>query len=230
MPLVLGLLELVGYREWTESLGDDREWRIQVSQARLYSVLQEEVARYGGFVTPLSYDVMILVLNGVPREHYGRLYSVAVKFSPVPVSLQIISVDEPSRLKPLGKPGLYIDTIKDSPLAALHIDLNSFTRLRRHGGIITPYLKILEEYITLAKLLGDNAVPAYLGGGNVVFFISTSLVRNALARIESVIDTREYKVGVGIGPSARAALAAAAEALHTLREGRVSTWYLIVKA
>ncbi len=134
MPLVAGLIELVGYREWTESLGFDREWRIQVLQSRLYARLQEEAARYGAFIAPLSFDVMVVVANGVPADALRSLYEVAAREAPVPVGLRVGYDTE--ALRPRGRPGIEVAVDStDYPVAAIHVDLNGFTRARRSGSV-----------------------------------------------------------------------------------------------
>ncbi len=214
MPLVVGVLELIGYREWTESLGFDREWRIQVIQSSLYAALQETVARYGGFVAPMSYDVMIVVGNGIGLEGFRKLYSVAEKRAPVPVSLTVMLLE--GDVAPSGRPGLHLN-VDDTryPVAAVHVDLNGFTGRRMRMGVVAAYSNIVSVYGDAVSSM-QGSIPVYLGGDNMVFFMGEEELDRIKEFLERVV-AEEFKVGVGVGPNARTALEAAAEALHILR-------------
>jgi GTP cyclohydrolase IIa len=212
------LIELIGYREWTEKLGYDREWLIQTVQSKLYAKLQEVAARHGAFIAPLSYDTMLVIANGVPLDAIRELYEVASRESPVPVALRLAYDHE--ALKPLGRPGLRIEVGSTNyPVAALHIDLNGFTRLRREVGAVDTYLSIL-EYLVLTGRRLPRAVPAYLGGDNMVFFLGAENLSSSMYVVAEAA-TRGFKVGIGVSVSPRKALEAAAHALHKLRRLRL---------
>ena len=221
MGLVLGLLELIGYREWTESLGPDREWSIQVLQSRLYSELQKAVAMHEAFLVPLSMDNMVIVLNGVNQKYYREIYEEAASMSPVPVGLTIICTRDPViELYPQGEPGLKIKTSNTGQaIAALHVDIDYFSGLRERTGSIASFVKILELYSRISKrLAGHPALATYLGGDNLLVFASHDAVEEVLTVITRNMGPEEYKVGIGIASTPRRALAAAARALSILRE------------
>ncbi len=214
MPLVVGIVELIGYREWTESLGSDREWKIQLTQSRLYAGLQEEAAKQGGFIAPLSFDVMAVIANGMAFEGLEKLYQLAARLSPVPVSITVSTLEK--GFPRSTEPGLKLVTDRlDYPVAALHIDLNSFTTRRRSLNPVTVYTEVLKTYVELASRT-RNAIPAYLGGDNIAVFTAAEEAEETARKLLEILEP-DYKIGVGIGPNARQALKAAAEALHRIR-------------
>ena len=223
MSLVLGLLELIGYREWTESLGPDREWNIQILQSQLYAELQKIVAMREGFLVPLSMDNMILVLNGVPQKYYREIFDEASRLSPVPVGLTTLCVRDPViELYPYGEPGLRIKNASiGGSIAALHIDLDYFSGLRVRAGSITSYVKILDYYSRISKRLsGLPALATYLGGDNMLVFSTKNSIDKIIEIIAKTINEEKYKIGVGIAETPRRALSLAARALEDLRKKR----------
>ncbi len=223
MSLVLGLLELVGYREWTESLGPDREWSIQVLQSRLYSELQRIAALREAFLVPLSIDNMVLVLNGVPQRYYREIYEEAAGLAPVPVGLTVICSRDPViDLYPQGEPGLRVRTgSTGGNVAALHVDMDYFSGLRERAGSIASYVRIIDFYSRLSKRLsGTPSIATYLGGDNLLVFTAEEAMGRVLSVIRNIIGGDDYKIGVGIARTPRRALAGAAKALAALREKR----------
>ncbi|MET1101829.1 MAG: GTP cyclohydrolase IIa [Pyrodictiaceae archaeon] len=218
--LVLGLLELIGYKEWTESLGFDREWSIQTIQSNIYAELQKAAASVEAFLIPLSMDNMILVLNGVRERAYNELYETASSLSPVPVGLTIIDTRDPIlEVYPRGKPGLHIRTVNPvKPIAAIHVDMNYFSNLRRRTGSIASYIRIIDFYSRVSKKLsGRPAIASYLGGDNLIVFTTPEFVDDVVSIIFESMGEDDYKIGIGVAETPRRALRAAAKALGRLR-------------
>jgi len=198
---------LRGYREWTESLGDDREWLIQKTQAEIDRAASIAAKEVNAFYLPTRKDVLIFILNGV-RDATPILRAVE-EASPVPVRvvlgcgktpLEAIKSDE--------------DCEGSSPIAAVHVDINSFTSKDVYVGYLES-VQLLEDLLKIG--LGFGALGAYLGGDNVVLFSDPSVVEELALFVTSMYDV---KVGVGVAENARRALALAAKALRKLRENR----------
>jgi len=197
---------LEGYREWTESLGDDREWLIQKTQAEIEKVASEVAKEVNAFYLPSRKDVLIFVLNGVEKP--DLIFSAISSVSPVPIKTSVGCGKTPFEALS-GHP-----CEKSGPIAALHVDINSFTSKDIYLGFVES-VQLLE---TLLKIgLGYGAIGGYLGGDNVVLFSDPS-ASEALARLIS--NMYDVKVGGGIAHNARRALELAARALRVLREER----------
>ena len=83
------IVKLVNYREWTETLGYDREHIIQEVQGKLHEVVVREFAKYEAFAHPLRYDYMIAFTNGLDLSVHREILMNLMKVSPVPVVMSI---------------------------------------------------------------------------------------------------------------------------------------------
>lgn len=222
----MALLELVGYREWTESIGDDREWKLQITQSQIYKKLQEAAAEYNGFIMPMRYDYMVLIASNLRQEELLQIYKVAKEISPVPVRLAsacgdtpVDAVEEAWRYVRSGTDFEYAECNDREVVIAGHFDINGITAMTRKLGVLTTYstmLHVISEIETRAHYRG--AIAQYLGGDNILVVLPHE---NYEEIIEELIAVHDLKVGVGIAGYARRALALAAEALHEIRIGKV---------
>ncbi|MCE4600308.1 MAG: GTP cyclohydrolase IIa [Desulfurococcales archaeon] len=221
----MAVLELVGYREWTEAIGDDREWRLQIVQSTLYSSLQQVIADYGGFILPLRYDYMAVAASNVSDEGLKRLYDKAREISPVPVRLAASCGSTPveamenawTRIKE-GEEFVLDECGDNEIVVAGHFDLNGITVMTRRLGLLTTYntvLHVISEIETRAHYRG--AVAQYLGGDNILVLLPFTGFKSI---VEELVVVHDLKAGVGIAPTAREALKHAAKALHDIRTGK----------
>ena len=202
----LAKVVLEGYREWTESLGDDREWLIQRTQSEIEKTASEAAKEVGAFYLPTRKDVLIFILNGI--ENPELIFESLERVSPVPIRVEIGCGKTP--LEALrGKP-----CKETGPIAALHVDINSFRSKDYYLG----YVESIQLFESLLKVgLGFGAVGGYLGGDNVLLFADPSDAQSLGSTICTMFDV---KVGIGIASTARESLALAARALRRLRENR----------
>ena len=220
----IGVLELIGYREWTEELGSDREWIIQSIQSGLYKFLQEEFSRINGFVLPLRYDYYVLILNNVDMEESKNIISKLARISPVPLKLAVSCEETPYKAQMKATQTLRkcnntfcIDDCSnrvDSRIAAAHFDINSFTRKIESISVYDTFIEIEELCIDISlKMKNIGGITQYLGGDNIVSFFSPTKIEN----LKEIISRDDLKVGVGIAYTARKAMELASKALDTIR-------------
>ncbi len=221
------VLEQIGYREWTESLGFDREWLIQESQTRLYKELQSVSAKAGGFALPLRYDYMILLTSNIAPEVHAELLEVARQHSRVSVrlasscgaspleaevrALKLLSNTEPG--------GFTYESCRGVELVVMaHLDINNITRITREVGVIRTYHSTINMVSKLSTVLErGGGIIQYLGGDNMLVILPTV---NYIPLLESLVSVENLKAGVGAARSAREALKLAAKALHDIRSNR----------
>lgn len=227
-----GMLELVGYREWTESLGPDREWYIQLVQARLYQVIQSFVKDFNGMALPLRYDIQLLYLPSDidVKDFVYQLKQYLKPYSPTPIRVTLCC-DDPvealRRCKELQYSGDYYEEEcrDDNELVVAHADLNYFTLRTRDQGAYQSFIVMLNLVGTIASELSDKAVVQYLGGDNLVAITSEEYLEDVLS---SLTSKDSIKVGVGVSKCPRRAFEAAAKALGILRsEGRIRQYHII---
>ncbi len=197
---------LKGYREWTESIGDDREWRIQIVQNELEKLASEIAAERNAFYVPTRKDVLIFIANNSDVEEWLKpLESV----SPVPI--EVSSGCGKTPLEALLNP---TKCSKNSNIAAIHFDINFISKKDHYLG----YLEVSQTVsLLIHSALGFGAIGGYLGGDNVVFFSDPSVANNFASLISRTYDV---KVGIGVAENARKALELAAKALRMLRDDR----------
>jgi len=223
-------VEFVGYREWTESLGKDREWFIQLTQSKVYQVIQSYTSGYGGMALPLRYDYQVILLpyDTDVKEFNDGLRKVMQSYSPTPVNTLVACGKVRELLKMVLDGRTYGEEVNCLPesLAVAHADLNDFTARTRSLGIYRTYSEVLNVVAHYANELRDVAIVQYLGGDNIVSVCDEEDVSKVLEVLGSV---NSIKIGVGVSKIPRRAFMLAAEALDTIREkGRVSK-YLILR-
>ncbi len=224
----IGVLELIGYREWTEELGSDREWIIQTIQSGIYKFLQEELSKANGFVLPLRYDYYILVLNGVDADSIAKIMIKLADISPVPLRLAVSCGESPYEAQSRATSMLRKcnDTIcvsscddehESQKIAVAHFDINSFTKKIESASVYDTFIEIEELCIDLSlKMKSIGGITQYLGGDNIVTFLSPSKIND----LKEMILRDDLKVGVGIAYTTRKAMELATRALDLIRSMR----------
>ena len=224
----IGVLELIGYREWTEGLGSDREWIIQTIQSGIYKFLQEELSKTNGFVLPLRYDYYILVLNGVDANSTAKIMAKLANISPVPLRLAVSCGESPYEAQSRATSMLRKcnDTVCESgcgskyesqKIAAAHFDINSFTKKIESASVYDTFIEIEELCIDLSlKMKSIGGITQYLGGDNIIAFLSPSKIND----LKEMILRDDLKVGVGIAYITRKAMELASRALDLIRSMR----------
>ncbi|WP_460126041.1 GTP cyclohydrolase IIa [Stetteria hydrogenophila] len=224
----ISVLELVGFREWTESLGPDREWIIQSVQARVYARVQEEAAKHEAIVLPARYDYMLILSSNVDARGLRRILRAAESVSPVPVrigsacsSTPLAAEEAAFNLLQDAKPGglEYGGCRSEEAAAVAHVDLNDVTGLTLKLGAYKAYHMIVELVERVeSMLIQAGVITQYLGGDNLLLVLPLNSARD-LAR--EAVKISDLKAGVGVSRTYRRAMALATEALSEIRSGSV---------
>jgi len=222
----IGVLELVGYREWTENIGFDREYIIQLNQTKVYYELQSMVSEAGGFIIPLRFDYMIIVANGVDNKVLKKLPLALKYFSPVPIKIAVTCAKTPYEAQ--LKATLLLPEVKENTtlieyneycndhIVVAQFDINYYTLKTKYMSVYDTYLESMQLYlevVNLSKKVGG--IVYYLGGDNVLMLLSLDKINvlNELAH-------RDLKIGVGVSKIARRAIMLSAKALDSIRMNR----------
>ncbi len=222
MPRIT-VVELYRYREWTESLGSDREWIIQDQQTRFYNLLQKVSSKNNGFAIPLRYDYYIVLANNISRSVHEEIHTILSSTSPVPV--RIVSIPHPypltaqllatSILASTTKSFIYRGGVED-PVVIVHMDIDGITQLTYETSIYESYVSILEFLANVANtVLRYGGITGYLGGDNIVAILPYTIYREYLEILPDYV-----KAGVGVSESPRKALELATKALDDIRRVR----------
>lgn len=222
MTVNLALVVLKEYREWIESLGYDREWRVQSTQSGVFRRLVLTYSGIGAFSYPLTHDSYVVVLNSVDLPDFVAATRVLEKDSPRGLSVHLGSGEDYVRALSSAKPvNLYSDDLRLSMAKGglsivAHVDINGYRAKVLEKGWLETWRRVTmltREIDDLALSMGGLAF--YAGGDNVIAFLPT---RKALDSFVEKLEFNELKVGVGIAPKPRRALELAARSLDRLRE------------
>ncbi|MEM0027831.1 MAG: GTP cyclohydrolase IIa [Ignisphaera sp.] len=211
----IGLIHFKDYENWIKSLGYDREWFLQATQAEFYKNLVTECATIGAFSFPLTHDSYVVILNTVVSE---ELQKIVVKLrSKAPTEMLLY----------FGVGETYVDALKNlyetanecetEKTVVTHVDLNGYNGLINKKDFYYVKQIINEIFLVIEKISSSyGGLSYYAGGDNIITFIPFKYVSSFLEQIEKEIDNA--KIGVGIAPKPREALKLAAKALELLRQ------------
>jgi len=217
----------VDYREWTESLGEDREWIIQETQNEIMRTVHEISSEYYAFPLQLRYDNFLIIVNNLTPEQISQMVkdindqiplrvNTCLGFGNTPLEAQ----QNASRCISIGHRDT--DSYRDDHVIALHFDINHNTERLKKISIYESFIEIMDVYNSLIKFLYSiGGIAQYLGGDNFLGFISD----NAIYKVTEKIDSLEgLKVGIGISKKARNAIKLATSALDDIRKDRSEKW------
>ena len=217
----LALIKLRGYREWTESLGFDREWRIQATQSRIFSILSVEAASVDALAVPFRHDMHLVVASNVPEYRLRYLVSRLSLHSPVPVEYSIGCGPTPRDAIDAAFFSRGCNGAGGGPEAVLlaHVDLDDITGFADKHGLYEAYLVVAELYSRLVEELREyGCIVSYLGGDNILVLLSPET--DAILALEDLVEEYNAKAGIGYGATGRIAAREATRCLDEIRAGR----------
>ncbi len=225
------IIKLLKYREWTENLGFDREWIIQLKQSQIYNLLQTLFSKKNGFVLPIRYDYYIALSNGINHDTHLEILTEIESITPHGVRVVSVSHKYPAIAQLVAShllherkdKFLFIDSVEDENVIA-HIDFNYVTRYTESTSVFESYMRIISLYYHITKYVFRlGGITAYLGGDNMIALIPSEQVNELLEIMPSYL-----KVGIGVSNIPRKALQLASKALTMIRHGLVDKKYLIL--
>jgi len=226
------LIKLSGYREWTESLGPDREHLIQEVQGRLHSILSREFSIKGAVAHPLRYDLMIAITNTLTVEDHLDVLRELQKISPVPVIMAIASREDAIKAEKKASELLnytynshqiIIDgEIPDnSEICIIHADLAGSIRLLTIYSVYETYEYIMNIYGEFREIMSKlRGIALYLGGDNMIGITTPKMLTENMELIREFSREHRIRIGIGVSRRPRDAMRKATHALDELRQER----------
>ncbi|EZQ03101.1 MULTISPECIES: GTP cyclohydrolase IIa [Acidianus] len=227
------VIEFINYREWTETLGTDREWIIQTTQHRLAASSNEIVSKEGSFLLPLRYDYYLIPVDGISEYQKLEIFKGISSISPLPIRACEEYGKTPLEaqtkatqcLDKLGEGRIEISTSRDEDVIVGHFDLNGFSNLSRQS-VYEAFLKVNRIYTSITEMAKEiGGITQYLGGDNIIVL---STIDNISDLIDITKRITDVKLGIGRGKNPRLAMKGATSALETIRSNRELRW--IVKS
>jgi len=226
------LIKLSGYREWTESLGPDREHLIQEVQGKLHSVLSRTFSAKGAIAHPLRYDLMIAVTNTLTVDDHLDVLRELQKISPVPVMMAIASgentIEAERRASKLlnstyNSHQVIIDgeVPDNSEVCIVHADLAESIRLLTRYSVYETYEHIMNVYRQFRRIMTElGGIALYLGGDNMIGITTPRIVIENIEKIRKFSKENTIRIGIGVSSRPREAMKKATQALDELRQER----------
>jgi GTP cyclohydrolase IIa len=224
-------IRLHHYREWTETLGYDREWKIQKTQAKLSFFVNLLSSRIWAFPLVTRFDNLIIISDGVRNKALSFLFNRLKKYSPVPLkgclsfgdTLREAEENASRCVNELSPQEIWLEDYPDSKVVAVHADVDSFTEFTESTSIYTSFKRSMDVMVELQRrVYSMGGLLQYLGGDNFMMFLGENQIKNLLSEIPEGL-----KLGIGICNNPRCAVARSTEALTRIRESRDSRWKLV---
>ncbi len=238
------IMRIDGYGPWTQTLGDDREHRLQILQSQLYAHLVDLFASQNGVVFYNKYDEMIAVSNGIPLSKHREIQrSVAQRF-PVTISMSVGVGETPyeAQLKAsevfnevvqrVAEPrslliGETLPEFDRGLVKIVHFDVNDFTRRWTNTQSVYESARIVRRlYYELTELMLENHSLLFYNGGDNYVSVSNGLPPILVEKLISSVDMSmgiPLKAGIGVSRTGRKAMQLATSSLEYIREGKTQS-------
>ena len=236
------LIQIDNYGPWTTTLGDDREHRLQILQAELYSSLQEKFAKRGGLVFFNRFDEMLAITNGINREQHREIQLEVNKQFPFTISMGVGVGRTPfeaqaNASKMLQETGSAQSKMRKAELAyvasldkehshvqIIHIDVNGITETSTdHVSAFETTMKVMAVYSNLVNSLKHHgSLLFYIGGDNFMGVANGVTMDEITSLLNECHDDLniELKCGIGVAKTGRKAAELATMNLHKIRQDR----------
>jgi GTP cyclohydrolase IIa len=227
----VGLVHLKDYESWIKSIGYDREWVVQATQATIYRSLVVESAKMGMFSIPLTYDSYIVVINAARIENFIETMKSLRNEVPVAFNTYIGSghsyAEAIENLKEASKFVENVEKVNDlEETAVVHLDLDGYNRFMHNMRFLDAegLINMLFQKVRQASTK-NGGLTYYAGGDNFICFVPCERIEVFL----NIVVTDNIKAGVGIASKPRDALKLAAQALDIIRNKERSNRIFILR-
>jgi len=234
------LIQIDNYGPWTGTLGNDREHRLQVLQADLYSTLQNSFSMKNGLVFFNRFDETLAVTNGISEAEHKEIQSNVQELFPFTVSMSIgigvtpfkAQVQASKMLHAAGsaqseyRSGVLAmkETLKldEAYAQIIHIDVDGITAISDHSFAFETSIRLQRAHLDLMMLFGElDSLLFYLGGDNFMAVtpnLTEETVSTQLSRYS--LNGLPLKFGLGRAQTARKAAEIATMQLEHVRHER----------
>ncbi len=234
------LIQIDNYGPWTSTLGSDREHRLQILQAELYSTLQRHFSVKNALVFFNRFDEMLAVTNGISRAEHKEIQANVQNLFPFTVSMSI-GVDvtpfkahaQASRLLQAAGSAqseqrrgvLTMDEtlpLEEAYAQIVHIDVDGITSISDHSFPFETSLRLQRAQLHLMMLFRQlDSLLFYLGGDNFMAVTTELTQENVSQKLSSnSLDGLTLKFGIGRAQTARKAAEVATMNLERVRHER----------
>ena len=223
------VIKLEGYGPWTLSLGSDREYSLQILQAKIYADLQESFSCKNGLVFSNRFDEFIAITNQIDVHEHVRIYDdLSRKYDKIKLSMtvgidetplksnkkahlvknkkeyliipSVYANKEDTSTQVKKKIGLQTETLTND-IKILHIDINNSTAITKNLSSYEITNLILKLYSTISDIfMKEESLSFYLGGDNFMVITKKNMTTEKIKEIvDSLTKLTKIKLNCGIG-------------------------------
>jgi GTP cyclohydrolase IIa len=223
------VIKLEGYGPWTLSLGSDREYSLQILQAKIYADLQESFSCKNGLVFSNRFDEFIAITNQIDVGEHGIINDdLSKKYDKIKTSMTI-GIDETplksnkkahfikNKKEYLIMPGIYANQedmstqvkkrissqtkTRNNDIKILHIDINNSSAITKNLSSYEVTNLVVKLYSAISDIfIEEESLSFYLGGDNFMVIARENMTIEKVKEIvDSLTNLTKIKINCGIG-------------------------------
>ena len=235
----LTIIKITGYGSWTQTLGSDREHKLQMLQSSLYKEIQNLFSEKNGLVFSNRFDELFAITNGLSLSDHVEIQKKLAESIDLQLSMTIGYGDSPfeanlkadkarkSKIILEKKHNIfgYVDGKADQLVQIMHMDVDGSTLISAKKSPYEISSLMFKLYSEMSEFfLTKNCLTFFMGGDNFMIVTSGNGKEHSIKFLDLIKEKHGIALNCGIGTAktAREAAKLATKSLDTIRELRDS--------
>jgi GTP cyclohydrolase IIa len=235
----LTIIKITGYGPWTQTLGSDREHKLQMLQSSLYKEIQNLFSEKNGLVFSNRFDELFAITNGLSLNDHVEIQEKLAEAFDLQLSMTIGYGDSPfeanlkadkarkSKIILEKKHNIfgYVDGKTDQLVQIMHMDVDGSTSISAKKSPYEISSLMFKLYSEMSEFfLTKNCLTFFMGGDNFMIVTSGNGKEHSIKFLDLIKEKHGIALNCGIGTAktAREAAKLATKSLDTIRELRDS--------
>jgi len=235
----LTIIKITGYGSWTQTLGSDREHKLQMLQSSLYKEIQNLFSEKNGLVFSNRFDELFAITNGLSLNDHVEIQKKLAESFDLKLSMTIGYGDSPfeanlkadkarkSKIILEKKHNIfgYVDGKADQLVQIMHMDVDDSTSISVKKSPYEISSLMFKLYSEMSEFfLTKNCLTFFMGGDNFMIVTSGNGKEHSIKFLDLMKEKHDIALNCGIGTAktAREAAKLATKSLDTIRDLRDS--------
>ena len=235
----LTIIKITGYGSWTQTLGSDREHKLQMLQSSLYKEIQNLFSEKNGLVFSNRFDELFAITNGLSLNDHVEIQKKLAESFDLKLSMTIGYGDSPfeanlkadkarkSKIILEKKHNIfgYVDGKADQLVQIMHMDVDDSTSISVKKSPYEISSLMFKLYSEMSEFfLTKNCLTFFMGGDNFMIGTSGNGKEHSIKFLDLMKEKHDIALNCGIGTAktAREAAKLATKSLDTIRDLRDS--------
>jgi len=235
----LTIIKITGYGPWTQTLGSDREHKLQMLQSALYKEIQNLFSEKNCLVFSNRFDELFAITNGLSLNDHVEIQKKLAESFDLQLSMTIGCGDSPfeanlkadkarkSKIILEKKYNIfgYVDGKADQLVQIIHMDVDGSTSISAKKSPYEISSLMFKLYSEMSEFfLKENCLTFFMGGDNFMI-VTSGNGREYSTKFLNLMKKQHgiaLNCGIGTAKTAREAAKLATKSLDTIRELRDS--------